>query len=243
MGVRYVCLVNLGENMVGTAGADVLQARLEALSAVVVPGVYKVECRQLQRTGTGQQGGQEPLLMLQHSDMPGKRYVMMNNRIMEANEEIEAMMDKVKGKWAQRKTAKIEGQKFQLGDFVIRIGTLTAGNALKGVIAEIEYTACSSISQCTSLLQEFALNIIPQTPGGGGGTNPPTPAPVSTPSYPRVEVKIEADGVVKEEGEGKENSTHFTLPTYDYACVDLSSSGYTGMHTAFQVIQVIKKKW
>jgi len=61
-----------------------------------------------------------------------------------------------------QKRLKIEskGSRFELGDFVVKLGIVTAAATVKGVLVEVEYLPCVGINACWELINEFAQGFI-----------------------------------------------------------------------------------
>ena len=53
----------------------------------------------------------------------------------------ELLMAKLKGYFAVRKSAKFEskGQRYELGDFIIKIGSVTQSVSFKGILVEVRF--------------------------------------------------------------------------------------------------------
>lgn len=54
------------------------------------------------------------------------------------------------------------GTEYSFKDFRIRIGTVTQGGSVKGVIVEVEYTPTWVVSQASTILSEFVAMFFPE---------------------------------------------------------------------------------
>lgn len=48
-----------------------------------------------------------------------------------------------------------KGSRFEIGDFIVKIGTVSANNSFKGVLVEVEYLPCVVVQSCWGLIHEF----------------------------------------------------------------------------------------
>ncbi|CAG7719111.1 unnamed protein product, partial [Allacma fusca] len=69
------------------------------------------------------------------------------------------------------KKIKIEskGTRFELGDFVVKLGTVMMSQNFKGILVEVEYRPCVVAEACWELLMEFMQGIF----GQNASTAPP----------------------------------------------------------------------
>jgi len=61
-----------------------------------------------------------------------------------------------------QKRLKIEskGTRYELGDFVVKLGIVTAASSVKGILIEVEYLPCVGVHACWDLINEFAQGFI-----------------------------------------------------------------------------------
>lgn len=61
-----------------------------------------------------------------------------------------------------QKKLKIEskGARYELRDFVVKLGIVTAASSVKGILIEVEYLPCVGINACWDLINEFAQSFI-----------------------------------------------------------------------------------
>ncbi|KAF4513809.1 UNVERIFIED_CONTAM: hypothetical protein B566_EDAN015872, partial [Ephemera danica] len=67
------------------------------------------------------------------------------------------LMLKMAGMYASKKQTRMEarGPRFELADFLIKIGNVTMSQNFKGVLVEVEYRPCLVPASCWDLLREF----------------------------------------------------------------------------------------
>ncbi|KAK3827573.1 MAG: TATA-binding related factor of subunit 20 of mediator complex-domain-containing protein [Benniella sp.] len=92
------------------------------------------------------------------SAAPRKRAVLV-----EVERDIEALILKLKSLWVQRQHAVVEGQVYDLGDFIVRAGNiLVANSTYKGMLIEIEYLPqTTNATASNAILEEFVKLISP----------------------------------------------------------------------------------
>jgi len=55
-----------------------------------------------------------------------------------------------------------KGTRFELGDFVVKLGTVIMSQSFKGILIEVEYKPCVVADACWKLLMEFMQGILGQ---------------------------------------------------------------------------------
>lgn len=93
------------------------------------------------------------------------------------------LMAKLSNVYNTRPQAKIDcrGPKYELGDFLVKIGAVTIGASFKGVLVEVEYGPCQVPSLCNDLLKEFCDGLLTSVGSGVGVSAPSFSA--SAPNY------------------------------------------------------------
>ncbi|KAJ1657165.1 hypothetical protein IWQ61_003389 [Dispira simplex] len=177
-------------------------------------------------TGPGfSKGPEKLLLLLTHSLHPAKQYAVVDDTVVEADREMEAIVLKLKNLWVSRQHTRIEGHCYDLGDFQVRIGNLVVGSSPKGLIVEVEYRAANILFQCHRLLAEFIQTMMPgdarlsfATPLLSSGTN----------SQPTVA--------------SRDLLAHnHIVAALDYGPTDIQATWYTPLHTAYQYVALFRK--
>lgn len=61
-----------------------------------------------------------------------------------------------------KKQTKIEskGPRFEVGDFVIKLGSVTMAQNFKGILIEVEYRPCFVASLCWEMIREFLVGVM-----------------------------------------------------------------------------------
>jgi len=88
-------------------------------------------------------------------DTSKKSYLLMKESVLEIDKEIQSILDKTK-LYLLKIPIDIKGFYYDLGDFVVSIGSVFLKDQAKGTIVEVEYKPSYSVhSQCHKLLDEF----------------------------------------------------------------------------------------
>jgi mediator of RNA polymerase II transcription subunit 20 len=53
----------------------------------------------------------------------------------------------------------VKGSRFELGDFIVKLGSVTMAQNFKGILVEVEYRPCVMAEACWELLMEFVQGI------------------------------------------------------------------------------------
>ena len=85
---------------------------------------------------------QRQVHVLHNSDQPASCFAILDtNTCLVADNLLDALMVKLKAFYAPRKNAKVEskGQKYEYGDFIIKIGSVILGQntSFKGILVEV----------------------------------------------------------------------------------------------------------
>ncbi|XP_028398225.1 mediator of RNA polymerase II transcription subunit 20-like [Dendronephthya gigantea] len=160
MGVTCVYPWPLASGKNGQQVVDILQKNVE-LAGAQWSNSWCVDCETYQSAAS--MGSPPKILHIIHNtEYPLSTFACLENgSCLIADRGFDNVMLKIKGCYEPRKGAKIEakGQRYELGDFVIKIGQVTVGVSFKGILIEVEYLPCLVASQCWSLLQEFLEGI------------------------------------------------------------------------------------
>ncbi|KAK2187549.1 hypothetical protein NP493_162g05000, partial [Ridgeia piscesae] len=155
-GVGSVVAYPLPEGKSGQHTVDILQKRVEQLGATKT-GSFTIDCETYQAQSIPQQ---RLVHVLHNSEQPASCFsVLDTGTCLVADSLFDLLMLKLKGFYVPRKNAKVEsrGQRYELGDFLIKIGSVVLGQntSFKGILVEVEYRPCVVANECWGLLKEF----------------------------------------------------------------------------------------
>jgi len=104
------------------------------------------------------------------SDYPSSTFALVaetpgSGASVVADTMFDQLMAKLSNAYATRPQSKIEcrGSKYELGDFLVKVGAVTLGASFKGVLIEVEYGPCQIPSLCNELMKEFCDGLLTST--------------------------------------------------------------------------------
>ncbi|KAH3881709.1 mediator of RNA polymerase II transcription subunit 20-like [Dreissena polymorpha] len=163
MGVVCVYMYPVPEGKSGQQVVDSMQRQLELLGAVKT-GNFNVDC-ETYLSNNPQGTPQRSLHLLHNSEQPASCFsVLDTGTTLVADVLFEVLMAKLTqsksgkdGFYQQRKGFKIEskGPRFEISDFVIKIGSVSMASNFKGILVEVEYCPCAIPAECWDLMREM----------------------------------------------------------------------------------------
>ncbi|UZN99398.1 uncharacterized protein OCT59_000674 [Rhizophagus irregularis] len=85
-----------------------------------------------------------------------KIYCLIDDVIVEAEREMENILEKLKNLWLLRQTIVYDGNTYIIGDFLIRVAyPKTTNSNYKGMLVEVEYTSTINPHVAAPILHEF----------------------------------------------------------------------------------------
>ncbi|KAK3579333.1 hypothetical protein CHS0354_029623 [Potamilus streckersoni] len=176
MGVVCVYPYPVPEEKSGQQVVDTIQKQLELLGAHK-SGNFFVDCESYQ--SNLQTATQQRLLHLFHnSEQPATCFSVLDNGMCLVSDLLFEVLilklaEKKSGKdsyYQQRKGFKVEskGQRYELGDFIIKVGSVIVASNFRGILIEVEYSPCVIPSECWNLMKEFIQSFM-----GNIAENPP----------------------------------------------------------------------
>lgn len=147
---------------------EYLTKRMLELGAVPA-GHFLVDCDTCMTTP--QLGQMRTLHVLHNSEMPASVFSILETGTKQipvvADNLFDLLMCKMTPAMNAKKQPKIEskGPRFEYGDFLIKLGSVTMGQTFKGILVECEYRPCLVPSNCWDLIKEFLAGFLgPQVP-------------------------------------------------------------------------------
>lgn len=192
MGVA--CLFNwpLPPGKSPTQAVEQLHKRIQALGAKE-SGTFAVDCETYQSqqlpTSTPNQmrsasqihvfhDTEYPLTVFSHTD---------SGAVLVADAQFDVLMNKLKMVFSKAKGNKIEsrGLRFEWNDFLIKVGIVSIGPSVKGILLEVEFVPCIILHDCRNLMKEVV--------GGILGTQDQITIPPAQPNelyHPKDKIKL-----------------------------------------------------
>lgn len=98
---------------------------------------------------------------MHNSEQPASVFSILDSGAKQIPVVADALFDLISVKITKalnpKKQPKIEskGPRFELGDFLIKLGSVSVGQNFKGILVEVEYRPCMVPSNCWELIKEF----------------------------------------------------------------------------------------
>ncbi|CAG9825025.1 unnamed protein product [Phaedon cochleariae] len=172
MGVTILTQFNT-ENRSGPQNIEILSKRILALGATQ-QGQFLVDCETY--TSVPQLGHQRTVHVLHNSEQPATVFSLLETGAktipLATDGLFDLLMMKMSHFYTSKKQTKSEskGPRYEIGDFCVKLGTVTVSSNFKGVLVEVEYRPCVVPAMCWDLLKEFLQGFL----GLSGPTTPPT---------------------------------------------------------------------
>lgn len=161
------------ENRTGPQTIEVLSKRIMALGATQ-QGHFLVDCETY--TSGPQLGHQRTVHVLHNSEQPATVFSLLDTGAktipLATDGLFDLLMMKMSSFYTSKKQTKAEskGPRYEIGDFCVKLGTVTVSSNFKGILVEVEYRPCVVPAMCWDLMKEFLQGFL----GLSGPTNPPT---------------------------------------------------------------------
>uniref|UniRef100_A0A8D8VCM8 Mediator of RNA polymerase II transcription subunit 20 n=4 Tax=Cacopsylla melanoneura TaxID=428564 RepID=A0A8D8VCM8_9HEMI len=170
MGVTVLQQFPVQENWSGPQTIEFLTKRIMALGAVQT-GQFLVDCESY--TSVVQLGSQKTVHVLHNSEQPASVFSILEsggpgtgpgggpaavkNIPVVADSLFDLLMMKMTSVYTSKKQTKVEskGPRFELGDFCIKLGSVSISQNFKAVLVEVEYRPCVIPGNCWELIKEF----------------------------------------------------------------------------------------
>uniref|UniRef100_A0A6B2EDL4 Mediator of RNA polymerase II transcription subunit 20 n=1 Tax=Phlebotomus kandelakii TaxID=1109342 RepID=A0A6B2EDL4_9DIPT len=160
MGVTILQPYLVPENKTGSQTIEALTKQLTALGAVQA-GHFLVDCDTYM--SSMQQMGHPPktVHVLHSSEHPASVFSIIDSGTKQiplvADGLFDLLMLKMTPHYTSKKQTKTEskGPRFELGDFLVKLGSVTMSQSFKGILVEVEYRPCVLPGSCWELIREF----------------------------------------------------------------------------------------
>lgn len=183
MGVAVLQLYPIQSNQTGPQVIETLSKRIIELGAVA-SGQFVVDCEvhQAVNTAPGQVG--KNLYILHNSEYPATVFSVLESSVpqktvsLTADTLFDLLMLKLTNVYKKKTTLESKGPRFQIKDFLVKLGSVTVGGVFKGILVEAEYCPGVVPSSCWSLIQEFLTGLLGPHPQSQGAL--PLPSGLGT---------------------------------------------------------------
>lgn len=158
MGVTILTQFPISENRTGPSTIELITKRITALGAVQ-QGQFLVDCETF--TSVPQLGPQKTVHVLHNSEQPATVFSILETGTktipLATDQLFDLLMMKMSNFYQSKKVTKAEskGPRFEIGDFCVKLGSVTIGQNFKGILVEVEYKPCMVPGMCWELMREF----------------------------------------------------------------------------------------
>lgn len=163
MGVSSVHILPISDGLSGPQMIDNYGLQLEALGAKK-SGNFSVECdNYISNTGITTMPTPKVLNLILASEYPASAFSLIENGpTIVSDSSFDQILTNLSNFYSPRKLARMEvrGQRWTLGDFVIKLGQCTMGPNFKAIVGEIEYGPSSVPNNCWDLIKELGQTFI-----------------------------------------------------------------------------------
>lgn len=163
MGVTVLQPYPVPEHKTGTFVIELLTKRILALGASQ-QGQFLVDCESYLSHPT--MGTTKTVHVLHNSEQPASVFSILEsgskNIHVIADGLFDLLMMKLSQHYTSKKQTKIEskGPRFELGDFCVKLGSVTMNQSFKGILIEVEYRPCVMANAVWGLLREFLQGLL-----------------------------------------------------------------------------------
>ncbi|XP_013099119.1 mediator of RNA polymerase II transcription subunit 20 [Stomoxys calcitrans] len=164
MGVTVLQPYQIPEGKTGAQAIDFLTKRLLALGAVHT-GQFLVDCETY--ISVSPHGPTKSVHALHNSEYPVTTFSILDTGTgkqipLVADNLFDMLMLKMINVSTHKKQTKIEskGARFEYGDFLIKLGSVTMSENFKGILIEIEYRPCVVLFYCWEMIREVLQSFL-----------------------------------------------------------------------------------
>lgn len=136
---------------------ELIQKRIINLGANLT-GQYMVDCETyISSPSLG--GPQRTLHILHNSEQPATVFSVLEHserRITFTSDTLfDLLMLKLSNVYSKKLRIEAKGPRFEIGDFLVKLGIVSVGGSGKGILVEVEYMPCQVAQACWGLMLEF----------------------------------------------------------------------------------------
>lgn len=172
MGVTVLQQFPIVDNRTGPSTVELLTKRISALGATP-QGQFLVDCETFTSVPSIL-GNQRTVHVLHNSEQPATVFSILETGTktipLATDGLFDLLMMKMSNFYVSKKQTKAEskGPRFEIGDFLVKLGSVSVSQNFKGVLVEVEYRPCMVPAMCWELMREFLQGFlgtsVPNTP-------------------------------------------------------------------------------
>jgi len=136
---------------------EIIQKRIINLGANHT-GQYMVDC-ETYFSSPNLGGPQRTLHILHNSEQPATVFSVLEHtdrRITFTSDTLfDLLMLKLSNVYTKKLRIEAKGPRFEIGDFLVKLGIVSVAGSCKGILVEVEYLPCQVAQACWGLMLEF----------------------------------------------------------------------------------------
>ncbi|CAB4055440.1 MED20 [Lepeophtheirus salmonis] len=142
---------------------DLIQKRILNLGAVHT-GQFLVDCETYINTTVPSKvlhvlhNSEQPATVFSILESPGKHSVSFTSDTL-----FDLLLLKLSNIYSKKSKIESKGHRFEIGDFLVKLGVVSSAGSFKGILIEVEYLPCSVISSSWNLIVEFMQGFLGST--------------------------------------------------------------------------------
>jgi len=137
---------------------EILQRRILNLGATHT-GQFLVDCETYFSTQTSGHVPPKTLNVLHNSEQPATVFSVLENAnktvVFTSDTLFDLLLLKLTNVYSKKFKIESKGARFEIGDFLVKLGVVSAAGSVKGILVEVEYLPCSVLQSCWGLIAEF----------------------------------------------------------------------------------------
>ncbi|XP_040581304.1 mediator of RNA polymerase II transcription subunit 20 [Lepeophtheirus salmonis] len=163
MGVTSLLIYPLPQDKTAPQTIDLIQKRILNLGAVHT-GQFLVDCETYINTTVPSKvlhvlhNSEQPATVFSILESPGKHSVSFTSDTL-----FDLLLLKLSNIYSKKSKIESKGHRFEIGDFLVKLGVVSSAGSFKGILIEVEYLPCSVISSSWNLIVEFMQGFLGST--------------------------------------------------------------------------------
>ncbi len=142
---------------------EILHRRILNLGASHT-GQFLVDCETYFSTPSSGHQPPKTLNVLHNSEQPATVFSVLENAgktvVFTSDTLFDLLLIKLSNVYSKKFKIESKGSRFEVGDFLVKLGVVSAGGSVKGILVEVEYLPCNVLQNCWGLISEFMQSFL-----------------------------------------------------------------------------------
>ncbi len=157
MGVAVLQAYPVAQDKTAPQVIELLQKRIVNLGATPT-GQFLVDC-ETYYSSPALSNPPKVLNILHNSEHPATVFSVVESQTKTVTFTSDTLFDllllKLSNVYSKKFKIESKGSRFEIGDFLVKLGVVSVGGSFKGILVEVEYLPCVVAQSCWGLLCEF----------------------------------------------------------------------------------------